>query len=231
MSGRTRSAWVRAVWLAAAMVCTVACCALYQPRPQAEALARARTPLESLFPDHFGEWQIDPVTKGLIRPAFEQARRFQMYDQVLERVYVNRLGYRMMLSVAYGKLQSAGLQVHRPEVCYKASGFTVSEPRQASLSLPQGTLTVTRLRASMEARPEPITYWRLFGDEVVRDEWRLRWHQMWMGTQGGIPDGMLVRVSSVDGDTQGAYRAQAAFVQAMAAAMTPAQRARVLGQH
>jgi EpsI family protein len=221
----------RVAWLVAAMLLTAGFCVAYQPRPQPEALARARTPLESLFPDHFGDWQIDPVTKGLIRPAFEQARRFQMYDQVLERVYVNRSGYRMMLSVAYGKQQSAGLQVHRPEVCYKASGFTVSAPQTHTLALPGGSLTVTRLRASLEARPEPITYWRLFGDEVVRDEWQLRWHQIRLGTHGGIPDGMLVRVSSVDGDTDGAYRAQTAFVQAMAQAMTPLQRARVLGQH
>jgi len=227
----SRGAMRRAGWLALCMALTAAFSTAFQPRVQAVAQARAMMPLEDLFPPQFGPWQLDPVAQGLIRPAFEQAQRFQMYDQVLERTYVDAEGHRIMLSVAYGRQQSVGLQLHRPEVCYKASGFKVSPTEPAVLTLPTGTLHATRLQASMEGRPEPITYWRLLGDEVAADEVQFKLRQLSLGATGAIPDGMLVRVSSMDADAQAAYRLQTAFVQALAQALTPAQRLRVLGQH
>lgn len=221
-----KKAWL----LAFLMALTAVFSAVFLPRPQPMAQERAGTPLEQLFPDQFGEWRLDPGAAALIRPAFEQAKRFQMYDQVLERTYLNAAGHRVMLSVAYGRQQSVGLQMHRPEVCYKAGGFKVDDIQTGSLPLPGLNLPVTRLLASMEGRPEPITYWRLLGDEVVADETRFKLRQLSLGASGAIPDGMLVRVSSIDDDRQAAYRVHEAFVQALALSLTPAQRARVLGQ-
>ncbi len=221
-----KKAWL----LAFLMALTAAFSAAFLPRPQPMAQERAGTPLEQLFPDQFGEWRLDPGAAALIRPAFEQAKRFQMYDQVLERTYLNAAGHRVMLSVAYGRQQSVGLQMHRPEVCYKAGGFKVDDIQAGSLPLPGLRLPVTRLLASMEGRPEPITYWRLLGDEVVADETRFKLRQLSLGASGALPDGMLVRVSSIDDDRQAAYRVHEAFVRALALSLTPAQRARVLGQ-
>ena len=221
-----KKAWL----LAFLMALTAVLSAVFLPRPQPMAQERAGTPLEQLFPDQFGEWRLDPGAAALIRPAFEQAKRFQMYDQVLERTYLNAAGHRVMLSVAYGRQQSVGLQMHRPEVCYKAGGFNVDDIQTGSLPLPGLSLPVTRLLASMEGRPEPITYWRLLGDEVVADEARFKLRQLSLGAGGAIPDGMLVRVSSIDDDRRAAYKVHEAFVQALAQSLTPAQRTRVLGQ-
>ena len=201
-------------------------------RPQAspEANARALVPLESLFPQRVGEWQPDPVAVGFVRPAFEQAKRFQMYDQVLERVYVNPAGERIMLSVAYGRQQSVGLQVHRPEVCYKAGGFEVGAVQAGQIALPGHTLPVTRLVATMPERHEPITYWRLLGEQVVADEVKFKLDQVAAGLRGrGIDDGLLVRVSSLGVDADAAWRLQAAFVQALDQAQNEAQRLRTTG--
>ena len=220
----------RAYWLAMAMLCTALFSQVFLPRPLAVADQRALTPLEQLFPARFGQWQLEPTSAGMIRPAFEQARRFQMYDQVLERIYVDGTGQRMMLSVAYGRQQSVGLQMHRPEVCYKAGGFKVSGVEPAFIDIKGQRLPVTHLLASMEGRPEPVTYWRLLGDEVVADEVQFKLRQLSLGARHDIPDGLLVRVSSIDADTSMAYRQQAAFVQALAAGLTPAQERRVLGR-
>lgn len=201
-------------------------------RPQAspEANARALVPLESLFPQQVGEWQPDPVAVGFVRPAFEQAKRFQMYDQVLERVYVNPEGARIMLSVAYGRQQSVGLQVHRPEVCYKAGGFEVGAVQAGQIDLPGHALPVTRLVATMPERHEPITYWRLLGDQTVTDEVKFKLDQISAGLRGrGIDDGLLVRVSSLGADAEAAWRLQAAFVQALDRAQDDAQRRRTTG--
>lgn len=220
-----KKAWL----LAFAMVFTAVLSLVFMPRAQPLAQERARMPLEQLFPVQFGVWHLDPAAAALIRPAFEQARQFQMYDQVLERTYMDEAGHRVMLSVAYGRQQSVGLQMHRPEVCYKAGGFKVQDVAQGELTLPGHALSVTRLLASMEGRPEPITYWRLLGDDIVRDETQFKLRQLSLGASGAIPDGMLVRVSSIDDDTASAYKVHEAFVQALAQGLNPAQRQRVLG--
>lgn len=222
---------VKAWLLAVAMLLTAGASAVFLPRPQPVAQERANMPLEQLFPDHFGDWRLDPAAAVLIRPAFEKARQFQMYDQVLERTYMDASGRRVMLSVAYGRQQSVGLQMHRPEVCYKASGFHVQDVAAGQLQVQGRAVPVTRLLASMDGRPEPITYWRLLGDELVADETQFKLRQLSLGASGAIPDGMLVRVSSIDDSKAGAYQLHEAFVRAMAQALTPSQQKRVLGMH
>lgn len=220
-----KTAWLMAFFMTLTAVFSYA----FQPRPQPDAQARANTPLEQLFPSEFGGWRLDPAASALIRPAFERARQFQMYDQVLERTYMDDAGHRIMLSVAYGRQQSVGLQMHRPEVCYKAGGFKVANIEPGALSLLGRSVPVTRLFASLEGRPEPITYWRLLGNEVIADEARFKLRQLTPGAMGGIPDGLLVRISSLDDAPPRAYKLQADFAQAMAQALTPEQRQRVLG--
>lgn len=217
-------------WLMAfSMVATAVFSHVFLPKPLAEAQVRANTPLEQLFPERFGIWRLDPSSSALIRPAFEQAKRFQMYDQVLERTYLDAHGRRVMLSVAYGRQQSVGLQMHRPEVCYKAGGFHIDQVQAGDLTLLGRKVPVTRLFASMAGRPEPITYWRLLGNELMADEQQFKLRQLSLGTSGAIPDGLLVRISSIDDEPASAYKLHAEFAQAMAQAMNPAQRQRVLG--
>lgn len=218
------------VALCASLLVAAGLAQLGRPQASPQANARALVPLESLFPAQVGEWRPDPVSVGFVRPAFEQAKRFQMYDQVLERVYVNPVGERIMLSVAYGRQQSVGLQVHRPEVCYKAGGFAVGPVQQGAIELPGLSLPVTRLVASMPERQEPITYWRLLGERAVHDEAQLKFDQIASGLKGrGIDDGLLVRVSSIGADADAAWRLQARFVQALDRAQSDAQRLRTTG--
>jgi len=220
-----KKAWL----LAICMALTAAFSAIFMPRPQPLAQERASMPLEQLFPAQFGSWRLDPAASALIRPAFERARQFQMYDQVLERTYIDDEGHSVMLSVAYGRQQSVGLQMHRPEVCYKAGGFRVQGVVQGKLKIGGHDLLVTRLLASMVGRPEPITYWRLLGDDVVADETQFKLRQLSLGVSGAIPDGMLVRVSSIDEDTAAAYKVHEAFVRALALRLTGARGKRVFG--
>lgn len=232
----------RSVALAACLVAVALASWSLRPGVSAEAEARARVPLESLFPAEVptelrsaagvqrGVWRLDPVSSGMVRPAFEAARQFQMYDQVLERTYVHPSGLRMMLSVAYGRQQSVGLQMHRPEVCYRAGGFRVSDVTPGMLALPGHRLPVVRLMASLPERPEPVTYWRLLGDDVVRDEASFRAGQLRAGlSRHGLADGLLVRLSTIDAKPAEGWRWQEAFARDLAAALSPQQRQRVLG--
>ena len=218
------------LWLVAlCMTLTAGLSFLLKPSVDPQADKRANVPLEQLFPSKVGVWQADVTAAAPVRPAFERARQFQMYDQVLERTYVNPQGYRIMLSVAYGRQQSVGLQMHRPEVCYKAGGFKVEAVQAGVLEILGKDMTVARLFASMDGRPEPITYWRLLGDEVVSDETQFKLRQLKFGKRS-VPDGMLVRVSSIDPDQQEAFRQHAMFAQALGSSLSPFQRLRVLGE-
>jgi len=221
---------MKAWFLALSMALTALLSSALVPKLQPVVLARANVPLEQLFPAQFGPWRLDTAAAALIRPAFEQAKQLQTYDQVLERTYMDDTGRRVMLSVAYGRRQSVGLQMHRPEVCYKAGGFQVQDVAPGQIKLAGNhDLAVTRLLASMEGRSEPITYWRLLGDDVVADQTHFRLKQLSQGVLGTVLDGMLVRVSSIDDDEASAYKVQAAFVQDLAQSLNAAQRQRVLG--
>lgn len=236
----------RGLGLAACLVVAALASLWLRPGVSAEAEARAQVPLEALFPKEIptqvngpsgaqrSAWRLDPVASGMVRPAFEAARRFQMYDQVLERTYVHPSGQRVMLSVAYGRQQSVGLQMHRPEVCYRAGGFRVSDVTPGTLALPGVTtplsLPVVRLVAALPERPEPITYWRLLGDEPVVDESSLKTRQFIAGLgRRGLADGLLVRISTIDANADAGWQWQEAFARDLATALSPQQRLRVLG--
>ena len=211
------------------MVGVAGLAALGQPNTQAGMDARSQVPLESIFPSQFDDWRLDPASSVFVRPAVDQAKQFQMYDQVLERTYINDQGQRLMLSVAYGRQQSVGLQMHRPEVCYKAGGFQVQGVTPVTLQVAGQALAATHLQAHMDGRPEPITYWRLLGDGVVSDDSAFKFQQLSQGLRGKVLDGVLVRVSSIDQDTAGAHRLQARFADQMARAMSPEIRVRAFG--
>lgn len=191
--------------------------------------AGPRLDLDRLFPSRFGPWRVDEAMQAFVRPASVQARRFKIYDQVLERSFLNENGQAVMLSVAYGNEQSAGLQLHRPETCYQGGGFEVRDTHPALLKLDDRQLAVTRLRAELPGRPEPITYWTLLGGVVVADAGSFRLRRLSFAARREVVDGMLVRISSIDPDAERAFELHRSFAQEMVRAMAPADRAKVVG--
>jgi EpsI family protein len=142
---------------------------------------------------------------------------------------VNSAGEHMMLTVAYGGDQSDALKAHRQEVCYTAQGFTIHALHQDELALQGGTIPVTRMLAVREDRSEPVTYWFTMGDRVVRGRVERLATQLREGFAGRIPDGLLVRVSSISPDAPSAYAAQHSFIGQLLAAMPSTDRARLAG--
>ncbi|HSW83928.1 MAG TPA: EpsI family protein, partial [Usitatibacter sp.] len=158
-----------------------------------------------------------------------QAKLDRIYSQTVSRTYVNAAGGHMMLTVAYGGDQSDALKAHRQEVCYTAQGFTIHDLHADELAVKGGSIPVVRMLAIRDERSEPVTYWFTMGDRVVRGRLERLAVQLREGFAGRIPDGMMVRVSSISTDPGAAYAAQQAFVAALAASMPPAERARLAG--
>jgi EpsI family protein len=91
------------------------------------------------------------------------------------------------------------------------------------------TIPVRRLVTVLGPRNEPITYWVTHGDEATISAWRRRLISIRYGLRRQIPDGMLVRVSSIDRSQSQAFEMQQKFLADLVAALTPAGRDLVLG--
>ncbi|MCC7101088.1 MAG: EpsI family protein [Rubrivivax sp.] len=191
---------------------------------------RPRVDLETLFPKAFGDWRVDERTPALLVSPDQKALLDKIYNQTLARTYVNGRGERIMLSVAYGGDQSDATRAHRPEVCYPAQGFQLLSSRDGQIDLGSRRLRVRQLVSRQGGRNEPITYWIMVGERVTLSGTEQKLAQLSYSTRGVVPDGMLVRVSSIDTDAEKAFGVQQAFLSAMAANVPAAAQARVLGR-
>ena len=187
--------------------------------------------LEKMVPAAFADWRLDRNVAPVTVAADVQARLDVLYNQTLNRTYVDAQGRRVMLSIAYGGDQSGdGTQVHRPEFCYAAQGFQLMRNVAGDLGTRYGVLPVKRLLAVQGRRNEPITYWVTVGDRATVPGLGRKLNQLAYGLTGRVPDGMLVRVSSVDADTHNAYRLQERFINDLLGALPAQDRARIAGR-
>ncbi len=185
--------------------------------------------LHTMIPATIGTWKIDPDIVPLQLSPEMQKGLSELYSEVLVRTYVNPNGERVMLSVAYGGDQSGNLALHKPEHCYGAQGFEISNVERQTFQFDQNTFPVTRLLAVQGRRSEPITYWTTVGDKVVKDGLEQKLQKLRFAMTGKIPDGILVRVSTLDNDMNNAYRIQDSFIQSMLEAMRAADRKKIIG--
>lgn len=197
--------------------------------PRDKIADRWQTDLERMFPASLEGWRVDRSLPVILPAPDVQAKLDAIYNQVLSRTYVNASGDRVMLSVAYGGDQSDGMSAHLPEVCYPAQGFQVSGQKSATLTLAGRTVPATKLLARQGARHEPVTYWLTLGETVAATRTERKLAQMRYGLKGMIPDGMLVRVSSIDRDADRAFQLQARFLDQLIRAIPGDQLSRVVG--
>ena len=195
------------------------------------ALLRGPFKLADLVPTTFGAWQVDNRSVGGIVNPQTEALLDKLYSQMLDRVYVDADGHRIMLSIAYGADQADDdVQLHYPEVCYPAQGFRVTKNRVDQLSLPEGALRVRRLDTQFsDSRYEPVTYWTIVGDQQSLSGWDRKISEIRHGLRGEIVDGLLFRVSSIDRDFEQGFRTQDAFIRDIVRALSPSARKQLVG--
>ncbi len=201
MSPLARSALVTAVLVGA----SYAAAAL---TPRAE-VASTR-PLAERIPERFGDWIAEPqfvdpvvlVPGAALEPTAAQA---SAYDDVLMRTYRRADGARVMAAFAYGRRQTQEIKIHRPELCYYAQGFDVRSLGERAVQLDRGRNVESRaLLTRNRARIEVVTYWIRVGERVARGPWDIRWTIFSAGLRGQVPDGLLVRASSLAESTRDA---------------------------
>lgn len=210
------------------MVCTAALASVMRPTGK---LSDQLPPmdLENMVPRQFGQWrELTNVAMQVVNPE-QQEVIDTIYSQTLSRIYMHNSGYRVMLAVAYGNDQSDQLQLHKPEICYPAQGFVLDNTVEGRLNLADKSIPVTQLLTHLGQRNEPVTYWTMVGDQVAGRGFSKKLIELGYSLNGTVPDGMLVRVSSVDREPDRAFQLQADFAAAMVAAIAPEHRPRFAG--
>jgi EpsI family protein len=195
-----------------------------------ELMARssASLNLEQIIPRQFGTWklvpEISPIVpadpEGYIEPDPNSAR---LYSQEIGRGYTDGHGNIVMLLVAYGPVQNFRLKAHRPEICYTAQGFRVSEKTSVELNYRDDAppIKMARLTAEREARFEPISYWMRVGNDISNGVIDRQIIRLKYGLRGIIPDGALIRVSTIGLPKDAAYELQDQFIHDLLAAVPP----------
>ncbi len=190
----------------------------------------AKINLEILIPKEFEGWKLDSSNgSGIVNPAVKGELE-NIYNQTLSRTYINNEGDRIMLSIAYGGAQKTDMHAHRPEICYAAGGFDISNKTKTFVDTTVGRIPVMHLIARQGVRNEPITYWIRVGDSLTRGWIEQKLTAIGYGLTGKVPDGLLVRVSSISNDEQDSFRIQQNFLTAMLKAVKSEDRYWLVGR-
>jgi EpsI family protein len=212
---------------AIAIVSTALLAQILTPR---ELMARtsASLDLQKVIPEKFGTWtlvpSVSPVTpgdpEGYVQPDKLSAK---LYSQEVARGYSDGRGNIVMLMVAYGPVQNYRMKAHRPEICYTAQGFRVSNKFKAQLSYRDSAepIKLTRLTTEREARLEPVSYWMRVGNDIATGPVESQFIRLKYGLRGIIPDGALVRVSTIGLAPEVAFKLQDQFLRDLLAAIPP----------
>jgi EpsI family protein len=220
---------VQAVLVSVAILSSAVLAEAIRPR-QLLASTEVAPDLDKVIPRDFGNWHLVPNV-GLVTPSepgayLERELSTRIYSQEVTRGYADSAGNMIMFLVAYGPVQNYRLKSHLPEVCYGAAGFRVSAKTVTQLSYQDGVapLAISRLTAEKEQRFEPITYWMKVGADVATGVFDRQIARMKYGLRGIIPDGALIRVSTVGLSEAASYKLQDQFIRDLLAALPPRDR-------
>jgi EpsI family protein len=196
----------------------------YARQPQPGKTQLGKDGLDGIIPKNFGNWKFE-TTSGLVLPP-PDATADRLYDEVLTRVYTRTTdGQMIMFLVAYSGVQDGLLQLHRPEVCYPVGGYQLSQTVIQPIDLADGDKVPARaFTATSAMRVEQVLYWTRLGSSLPTSWGEQRWAVVVENLNGLIPDGVLVRMSCVEQDTEKAYALLREFAKDLAGSVTPKAR-------
>lgn len=222
--------------MAAVAILTTAILAQVLAPRELMASASSTVELERVIPRQFGQWAYVPNI-GLVTPTepegYVEADRSasRIYSQELGRGYRDAEGHIVMLLVAYGPVQNYRLKSHRPEVCYTAAGFRVSNKSFDTVNYREDAAPVRleRLITERESRFEPVSYWRRVGNDISNGVFENQITRLKYGLRGIVPDGALVRVSVIGLPANQSFRLQDEFIRDLLNAVDPITKRFLIG--
>lgn len=161
------------------------------PRPAARPSVNGN--IERLLPKRIGERRAVEAS-GVILPPPDELE-LGIYDQIVARRYGYGDRSPITVLIAYGPAQSYANQLHRPELCYPASGFRIMREGLVDLPLREKTLPAKYVEAARGDRRDAILYWTKIGSDYPRSLWQQRLTVAKTAFDRRTRDGILVRLS------------------------------------
>jgi EpsI family protein len=216
---RTRQLSRREVVAGLAMISAAGLAAARKPDIELNYLGKHK--LEDIVPKQIGRWKFE-TTSGLVIPPEDQLS-LALYSQLLTRVYDDGNGP-IMLLIAYSASQNGFLQVHRPEFCYTAGGFALSDfaPHEIQLS-PEKSFKANTMTATRDGGGEKLLYWVRIGNHIPLSWARQKLVFAEDNLRKLVPDSALIRVSTPLG-TERAMENIDEFIREMIASIAPPLR-------
>ena len=120
--------------------------------------------MADIVPLTFGVWSA-ANNANLLTPDTTGKLAAQLYSELVSRIYANELtGHEVMMLIAYGDTQSDLLQLHRPESCYPAVGYSLKLTAPAVIPLGGAAVIPARKVVAVKGeRQENIVYWTRLG--------------------------------------------------------------------
>lgn len=197
--------------------------ALKRPAPTGELVS-----LDDEVPVAIGSWRFAPAATLQI-PQGEGAGD-TVYDQLLSRHYASEAELPIMLLIAYGQAQTGSTQLHRPEVCYPSAGIQIREQPNVALGMPGvPPVSARALTGIAPGRHEQIIYWSRVGRDFPTTSFGQRWSTLRQTLEAGVPDGVLVRISTLHPDPSSALAVTRRFASSLIEGASPALRRLLLG--
>jgi len=187
---------------------------------------------KNVVPTQFGDWVAsDDATTSFVVDPRQQEALANLYTQIVSRTYLNKAtGRRIMLSLAYGDVQTYSRLLHRPESCYSSQGFKIENLHEEKIQAAGRPINVYRMTATAGGRLEQVTYWIRIGDKMIsgpsEEQNIARFH---MSLEGYVADGLLFRVSELSGDARSSDQFQDQFIKDLLHALSPVQREMLVG--
>lgn len=216
----------RAFIIGGAMAAASGAAAMRIPQPNSPPISEKV--FEKLVPNKIGKWTYQQ-SSGLVLPP-EDALSARLYDNLVTRIYNNPAGQVMMFLVAYKNFQNGVLQIHRPEICYPAGGYVLSDTVDSKLPIGAAEpLPINSFSANGVERDEQVLYWTRIG-EFFPVRWReQRFAVLRENLVGVNPDGMLARVSMPSDDMNASKPLMMDFIQELRIAAAPQLRRILFG--
>lgn len=217
----------RNLLIAAACVGALGAAEFLTPRQRLSLLGKRK--LEEVLPRDLPGWTSHDVS-DLVAPREEGSLASRIYGQTVGRTYKHtETGFETMMLAAYGETQSRDLQLHRPESCYPAVGFTITQSQLNKTPLGgSAALPTRRLVAEAPGRRESIVYWSRLGEYTPLGGMEQRVDVLRTAFSGYLADGLLLRVSAL-GDPAQTFGKIDAFIVALLQATAPQARPALIG--
>ena len=191
-----------------------------QPRTKRDYLGSER--LDDLVPKSIGNWNFVRAS-GLVVPVDDPFER-TIYAQTLTRVYSDGVHSPVMLLLAQNGGQTGFLQIHRPEICYTAGGYQISDVMPHPIQWGPSVVPANRMDATAGGATEYVVYWTRVGDRIPSSWKQQKLAVAEQNLEGVIPDAILVRISTVSDDPASALSTIDNFVRALLQSIPESRR-------